>query len=118
MFSGIGGIFSSIKLLAIAAMVIAIIGYLATTRLDAQRAASAEGEIEELVRVNQVNQRKLQITTELHQKSQETRERLESEKEQARVEADTAKQRIKQIEASGVGQQCRIDCTLPTELQD
>ena len=112
------GLFSQLKILAVVAAVIVVVAYLGMTRHDAQRAAAAKVEIDDLVEVNKVKQQQLELSNELHQSSIERQRATAVKLQEAQANTLAAISRIDQLESQGAGEQCRLDCILSEELQD
>ena len=109
----IGGLFGQIKMIIILFTVISVLGYLQATRSDAKKAAAASIEIDQLVRVNKLNNRRLKIQQDLSKKHEKQSAKNQKKITQAENKARVERKRIESIKPKGDGKWCPVDCSVP-----
>lgn len=112
----LSGVTSAIKLAAISAAILAVVGYLAVQRSDTITAATAEKEIEDLLGVIEVNKTRREAAETLAQQDREAAERYKSEKEEADKELAERLALIDGLQ-SQPEQECKV-CGLDSLLPD
>lgn len=115
----LSGITSAIKLAAISAAVLAVVGYLAVQRADTITAATAEQQIDDLLGVIEVNKARREAAETLAQQDREAAERYKAEKEEAAKDLAESLALIDGLQSTA-GQECKVcglDSLLPERPQ-